>query len=105
MKGWTFLKSEKSVQIILRVNEEAPYLHLNRNQKVTFVEQVHWNYTVLGIQAMTEKGEDLPHCHSIIVKVGDTHGQFDFCELLECVLRNGQGSLRDAFEKYIPWNN
>ena len=105
VKSWSFSKSGKFVQITIKVNDETPYVHLNRNERVTFVEQQRREFLVLGIQAFNAEGIDLQHCHSIVVKVGASHGQFDFSELLECVVRNGQGSLRDAFEKYSPWSN
>ncbi|CAA9568172.1 hypothetical protein AVDCRST_MAG81-1288 [uncultured Synechococcales cyanobacterium] len=105
IKSWSFSMSGKKVQITVKVNDDVPYVHLNRFERVTFIEQQRHEYIVLGIQAFNDAGVDLPHCHSIVVKVGTGHGQFDFIELLESVVRSGQGALKEAFEKYLPWTN
>lgn len=105
VKSWTFSKVGKHVQIIVNVNDDIPFVHLNRFERVTFVEQQRREYVVLGVQPFNEAGVDLPHCHSLVVKVGITLGQFSFGELLDSVMRNEQGALKEAFEKYVPWTN
>lgn len=65
-----------------RERGDTPYVHLDRKERVTFVEHQRREYIVLGIQVFDEAGYDLPHCHLIVVKVGSSSGQFDFKELL-----------------------
>lgn len=52
VRSWSFSKFGKAVQILLKVNDEIPYVHLNRNERVTFVQQQRREYIVLGIQAI-----------------------------------------------------
>lgn len=105
VQSWSLAKSGKFVQIQLKLNDHDPFVHLHRRERVTFIEQQRREYIVLGIQAFDDNGFDMRHCHSIVVKVGSTLGQFNFSELLESVERNGQGALKEAFEKYLPWAN
>jgi hypothetical protein len=52
-------------------------------EKVILVEQFYGQYIVIGIQAISAKGSELEHVHSIVVKVGNGRVQLNVDEMLE----------------------
>jgi hypothetical protein len=59
------------------------FLPLNVSEKVMLVEQFHNKYIVIGIQAVDLVGNEIPHVHSIVVKLGEGSAHFDVDGMLE----------------------
>jgi hypothetical protein len=66
-------------------------LSLNVLEKVILIEQLHGQYIVISIQAISAKGAELEH--SILMKVGDTRVLFDVDGMLENLSSIAQGEL------------
>ena len=79
------------------------FLPLNVLEKVIFMEQFHGQYILIGIQAVTPKGSELEHVHSIVVKVESRCEQFDVDGMLNNLSSTYQGKLVELLQlKYSP---
>ena len=56
---------------------------LNLDEKVTLLENFYEDYVLITLQVVDARGEDTPHIHSIIVKIGDSVVAFDINGLLD----------------------
>jgi hypothetical protein len=77
------------VHLLYKEANSPAFLLLNVLEKVILMEQFHGQYIVIGIQAVTPKGSELEHIHSIVVKVGSGCVQFDVDGMLNNLSSTG----------------
>jgi hypothetical protein len=90
--GWTLGVSRHNghVHLLHKEANSPAFLPLNVFEKVILLEQFHGQYIVIGIQAVTPKGSELQHVHSIVVKVGIGCTQFDVDGMLNSLRASDQ---------------
>ena len=77
---------------------------LNQDEKVTLLENFYQDYVVITLQAIDARGEDTPHIHSIVVKIGNGVATFDINGLLDTLIGTPMEELHLELEsKYVPW--
>ena len=71
---------------------------------MTLLENFYQEYVVITLQAVDARGEDTPHIHSIVAKIGDSVATFDINGLLDTLVGTSREELRPKMEsKYVPW--
>ena len=95
---------KKYVYLLHRETPTGPFLPLNIDEKVTYLENFHQEYDVVTLQAVDSSGEDTNHLHSVVVKFGGNGADFDIDGLLQTLDGTSMEVLRPELEaKYAPW--
>ena len=67
------------------------------------LKNFYQDYVVITLQAVNARGEDTPHIHSIVVKIGDDVVAFDINGLLDTLIGTSMEELCPELEsKYVP---
>ena len=110
VRGWTLGVSrfKNYVYLLHRESSRGSFLPLNLDEKVTLLENFYQEYVVITLQAVDVRGEDTPHIHSIVAKIGDINiigvAAFDINGLLDTLAGTSMEELRPELEsKYVPW--
>ena len=110
VRGWTLgvPRFKNYVYLLHRESSRGSFLPLNLDEKVTLLENFYQEYIVITFQAVDARGEDTPHIHSIVAKIGDINSisvpVFDINRLLDTLAGTSMEELRPELEsKYVPW--
>ena len=106
VQSWTLEMSrfKNHVYLLHHESSKGSFLPLNLDEKVTLLENFYQEYVVITLQAVDARGDDTPHIHSIVVKIGDDVAVFNINKLLDTLTRTSMKELRPELEsKYVLW--
>ena len=110
VQGWTLGVSrfKNYVYLLHCESSKGSFLPLNLDEKVTLLENFYQEYVVITLQAVDARGEDTPHIHSNVAKIGEVNSigvpAFDINGLLDTLAGTSMEELRPELEsKYVPW--
>ena len=71
---------------------------------MTLVENFYQEYVIITLQAVDARGEDTPHIHSTVAKIGDGVAALNINGLLDTLAGTSMEELHPELEsKYVPW--
>ena len=107
VESWTFGVHRMKNYVFLRfkVKGKTSSFTWNMKEKVTVIEDHRDKYIVLVLREVDATGKEKDHCHSLVIDITESSGQFDIEALVSLLEGSQMQNLQEDFEsaEYIPW--